>query len=56
MLALLFTIAIIGCIAYLIYHHVPMLEPFKTAILVIAVLACIWIVWRALGMPDIPLR
>jgi hypothetical protein len=56
MIMLLLTLAIIGFLAWLITTYIPMQEPFKIAILVLAAIFAILIVMRAFGIVDIPLR
>jgi hypothetical protein len=56
MITLLLTLAVIGFIAWLVTTYIPMQEPFKIAILVIAAIFAIIIVMRAFGIVDVPLR
>ena len=52
MITLLITIALIGLIVYLITAFVPMPEPFKIVIYVIAAIFVILVLMRALGIAD----
>ena len=56
MIMLIVTLAIIGFVVYLITNHIPMAEPFKMVIFVIAAIACLFVIMRAFGIVDIPLR
>ena len=56
MITLIITLAIIGFIVYLITQFIPMADPFKMVIYAIAAIACIFVVMRAFGIADIPLR
>ena len=56
MISLILTIAIVGLLVYLITTYIPMAEPFKIIIYVIAAIACIFVIMRAFGIADIPLR
>lgn len=46
---LLLIIAIIGLIAWAITTVVPMPQPFKTLIIVVALLLCLFVVYKAFG-------
>lgn len=54
MLELLVVLALIGFGVYMLVTYVPMAPPFKTAIIVIAVLVLVIYVVRLFGL-DIPL-
>jgi uncharacterized membrane protein len=56
MITLLVTLAIIGFVVWFLTSQVPMAEPFKIAIYFIAVLCALFLVMRAFGIADIPLR
>ncbi len=55
MLSLIFTVAIVGLIVYLITSLIPMAQPFKTVIYAIACLWLLMVVIRTFGL-DVPLR
>jgi hypothetical protein len=56
MITLLLMLAFIGFLAWVITAYIPMAEPFKIAIMVIAAIFAILLVMRAFGIADIPLR
>jgi len=56
LIELIIIIAIVGFLIYALTTYVPMPAPFKTAIIVVAVIVLILYVLRALGIGDIPLR
>lgn len=53
MLELILMLALIGCAAYFMVTYIPMLEPFKTLIIILAVVFCVVILIRAFGL-DMP--
>jgi len=56
LIELLIIIAVIGFLVWALTTYVPMAAPFKTAIIVLAVIVLILYVLRVLGIGDIPLR
>jgi hypothetical protein len=56
MITLLLMIAAVGFIAWIITAYIPMPEPFKIVIIVVAAIFVVLIVMRAFGIADIPLR
>jgi len=56
LIELLVLIAVVGFLVWALTSYVPMPAPFKTAIIVIAVIVLVLFVLRALGIGDIPLR
>lgn len=54
MIHLLLFIALIGLIVYLITAFIPMPQPFKTVIYVIAALFLIYLLMGAFGIADVP--
>jgi len=56
LIELLVLIAVVGFLVWALTAYVPMPAPFKTAIIVIAVIVLVLFVLRALGIGDIPLR
>jgi len=55
MIGLLLTVAIIGLIVWLLTTQVPMPQPFKTVIWVLAIIFLLVYLMRALGIADIPI-
>ena len=55
MISLILTLAFVGLIVYLIVTYIPMAQPFKTVIYVIACLWLLMVVIQTFGL-DIPLR
>jgi len=56
MITLILTLAVIGFLVWLITTYIPMAEPFKIVIIVIACICALFVVMRAFGIADIPLR
>ena len=54
MLTIIFTLAIIGLIVWLILTYVPMPEVFKTVITIIVVIFAVLLLFQALGHPIGP--
>jgi len=55
LLTLVFTIAIIGLIVYIITTYIPMPPIFQTVIYVIVAIVLILLLMRVLGVADIPI-
>ena len=55
LIELLLVLAVIGFILWLLITYVPMPQPIRMAIIVIATVAAILFVLRAFGIGDIPL-
>jgi hypothetical protein len=51
---LLIILAVIGLVAWALTKLVPMPQPIQTVIIVIAVLLCLLVVVRALGLFEVP--
>jgi hypothetical protein len=51
---LLLLLAIIGLVAWALTKLVPMPQPVATVIIVVAVLLCLLVALRALGLFDVP--
>jgi hypothetical protein len=56
MITLILVLALVGFLVWAIVTYVPMPQPFKVGIMVIAVVLVILYVMRVLGLSDIPLR
>jgi hypothetical protein len=56
MITLILAIALVGFLVWALTTYVPMPQPFKVAIIAIAVIVLILYVIRALGIADLPLR
>lgn len=56
MITLILVVAFVGFLVWALTTYVPMPEPFKYAVIVIAVIALILYVMSAFGIADIPLR
>ena len=56
LIELIIVIALVGFVIYLITTYIPMPPVFKTVIYVIAAIVLLFLVMRALGIADIPLR
>jgi len=54
MIELILTLALVGFLVYLIVTYIPMPEPFKTGLIVLAVIFVILYLVRLFGL-DIPL-
>lgn len=55
MIHLIIWIALIGLIVYLVTTYIPMAQPFKTLIYVIAAICVILLLMNVFGLSDIPL-
>ena len=55
MICLILTIALMGVIVLAIVNYIPMPGPFRTAIMVIAVICLILYLMAAFGIGDIPI-
>ncbi len=55
MLSLILTLALVGCLVYLITTYIPMPAVFKTAIYVICAVVIIVYLMRVLGIADLPI-
>jgi hypothetical protein len=53
MIELLIMLALVGLVAWVLTRLVPMPNEVRTVIIVVAVLLCLLIVWRAIGGGDI---
>ena len=49
LIPLLFLIALIGVVTYLIITYIPMPAPFKTIITVVAVVSVLIVLWQVFG-------
>ncbi len=56
MITLILTLALLGCVVWLIVTFIPMPAPFRQIIVVIAALMAILYLMRVFGIMDIPLR
>lgn len=56
MITLILVIALVGFLVWALTTYVPMPQPFKIAIVAIAVILLILYVIRILGIADIPVR
>jgi len=54
-IGLILTLAFVGLIVWLIVTYVPMAQPFKTVIMVIAAICVIFALMSAFGIVDIPI-
>jgi len=54
MIELLILLAVFGFLVWLLVNYVPMVEPVKRAIIVIAVVVMVLYVLRVLGVGDVP--
>lgn len=54
MLHLIIWLALIGLIVYLVTNYIPMAQPFKIAIYVVAAICVIFLLMSAFGLSDIP--
>lgn len=54
MIGLILTIAVVGVLVWLVVTYVPMPAPFKTIIMVVAVVVLILYLVGAFGLVDIP--
>ncbi len=52
LVTLLVLIAVIGVVVWLLTTYVPMQQPFKTAILIVGIIAVLLIVLNAFGLLD----
>lgn len=55
MIGLILTLALVGLLVWLITTYVPMPAPFRTIIIVIAIVFLILYLIGALGISDIPI-
>lgn len=56
LLELVLTLAVVGFVVWLITTYIPMPQPIKVAIIVLVVVVMIFVIMRAFGIGDIPLR
>ncbi len=52
LISLLILIAVIGVVVWLITTYIPMPQPFKSAILVVAIVAVLLVILNAFGLLD----
>ncbi len=55
MIGIILTLALLGVIVYFVTAFLPMPEPFKQVIIVIAAIFAILYLLRAFGLMDLPL-
>lgn len=56
MITLLITLVVIGFVVWLLTTYIPMEPMFRSIILVVAVLVALFVVMRAFGIVDVPIR
>jgi hypothetical protein len=55
MIGLILTLAVLGVVTYLVLQ-LPMPEPFKKVIYILAIVLLILIIVNAFGLVDVPIR